>query len=97
MKIEDIDPQATIKKAQSLIPSDEQLSAATKSMFELLILIISLLANRLNLNRTNSSKPPFSDPNRKRQSKKKGGKKASGQNVHIGNTFTKKKFKIVLL
>jgi hypothetical protein len=39
------------------------MSAGTKSMFEILILVITLLANRLNLNSTNSSKPPSSDPN----------------------------------
>jgi transposase len=89
MKIENIDIQSTIKKAQSLIHSDEQLSAATKSMFEILILIITLLANRLNLNSSNSSKPPASDPNRKKQPAKKTGKKAGGQNGHIGTTLTK--------
>jgi len=66
MKIENIDIEATIKKAQVLVREDKQLSAATKSIVEILILIISLLANRLNLNSTNSSKPPSSDPNRKK-------------------------------
>lgn len=89
MKIENIDIQATIEKAQSLIREDTQLSAATKSMFEILILIITLLANRLNLNSTNSSKPPSSDPNRKKQSRKKTGKKAGGQKGHVGTTLKK--------
>jgi len=89
MKIENIDIQATIKKAQSLIQNDEQLSVATKSMFEILILIITLLANRLNLNSTNSSKPLASDPNRERQPRKKNDRKAGGQNGHTGTTLTK--------
>ena len=89
MKIENIDIQATIQKAQSLIHNDEQLSVATKSMFEILILIITLLANRLNLNSTNSNKPPASDPNRERQPRKKTDRKAGGQNGHIGTTLTK--------
>jgi transposase len=71
MKIESIDIQATIERAQSLVRDDEQLSATTKSMFEILILVITLLANRLNLNSTNSSKPPSTDPNRKKQTRKK--------------------------
>ena len=50
MKIENIDILATIEKAQILVREDKQLSTATKSMFEILILIITLLANRLNLN-----------------------------------------------
>lgn len=89
MKIENIDIKATLEKAKSLLRDDKELSAATKSMFEILIMIITLLANRLNLNSTNSSKPPASDPNRKRQPRTKTGKKAGGQNGHIGTTLTK--------
>jgi transposase len=89
MKIEDIDIEATIKKAQILVREDKQLSAATKSMFEILILIITLLANRLNLNSTNSSKPPSSDPDRKKRPKSKTGKKAGGQKGHVGTTLKK--------
>ena len=48
MKIENIDIQATIEKAQILVREDKQLSAAIKSIVEILILIITLLANRLN-------------------------------------------------
>lgn len=89
MKIENIDIEATIKKAQILVRDDKQLSAATKSMFEVMILIITLLANRLNLNSTNSSKPPSSDPNRKKQPKRKTGKKSGGQEGHVGSTLKK--------
>ena len=89
MKIENIDIESTIKKAQVLVREDKQLSAATKSLFEILILIITLLANRLNLNSTNSSKPPSSDPNRKKRPKNKTGKKAGGQKGHVGTTLKK--------
>jgi transposase len=89
VKIENIDIEATIKNAQILVREDKQLSAATKSMFEILILIISLLANRLNLNSTNSSKPPSSDPNRKKQPQSKTGKKPGGQKGHVGTTLKK--------
>ena len=89
MKIENIDIQATIEKANALVREDRELSAATKSMFEILILIITVLANRLNLNSTNSSKPPSSDPNRKKQVREKSGNKAGGQNGHVGTTLKK--------
>ena len=89
MKIENIDIQATIEKAHSIVREDKQLSAATKSMFEILILIITLLANRLNLNSTNSSKPPSSDPSRKKRTTNKTAKKAGGQKGHIGTTLKK--------
>ena len=89
MKIDSIDIEATIKKAQALIREDKELSASAKSMFEILILIISLLANRQNLNSKNSSKPPSSDPNRKKRSKNKTGKKPGGQKGHVGKTLEK--------
>ena len=89
MTIGNIDIQATIEKAQSLLKDDEQMSDATKSIFEVLILIIRLLANRLTLNSTNSSKPPSIDPNRIRQSKKNSNKKPGGQNGHKGITLQK--------
>jgi transposase len=89
MKIDAIDIEATIKKAQVLVREDKQLSAATKSIVEILILIISLLANRLNLNSTNSSKPPSSDPNRKKKPQSKTGKKPGGQKGHVGTTLKK--------
>jgi transposase len=89
MKIENIDIAATIEKAQTLIHQDEQMSAATKSIVEVLILLISLLANRLNLNSTNSSKPPSADPNRKKKPKPRTGRKKGGQKGHIGITLQK--------
>ena len=52
MKIENIDIQAAIEKAQAVIREDKQMSAGTKSIVEILILVITLLANRLNLNST---------------------------------------------
>jgi hypothetical protein len=89
MKIENIDIEATIEKAQILVREDKQLSAATKSMFEILILIITLLVNRSNLNSRNSSKPPSSDPNRNKRPKSKTGKKPGGQKGHVGTTLKK--------
>jgi transposase len=89
MKIDNIDIQATIEKAQSVIRDDKQMSAGTKSMFEILILVITLLANRLNLNSTNSSKPPSADPNRKKKPKPKSGRKKGGQKGHVGITLKK--------
>ncbi len=58
-------------------------------MFEIMILIITLLANRFNLNSTNSSKPPSSDPNRKKKPIKKNGNKPGGQKGHVDTTLKK--------
>ncbi len=89
MKIDNIDIQATIEKAQAVIRDDKQMSAGTKSVVEILILVITLLANRLNLNSTNSSKPPSSDPNREKKPKPKTGKNKGGQKGHVGTTLKK--------
>jgi transposase len=89
MKIDNIDIQATIEKAQDVIRADKQMSAGAKSMFEILILVITLLANRLNLNSTNSSKPPSSDPNREKKPKPNTGRKKGGQKGHAGTTLQK--------
>ena len=88
-KIDNIDIEATVKKAQDIIREDKNLSAASKAIFEILILIITVLCNRLNLNSKNSSKPPSSDPNRKKQPKRKKGKKPGGQKGHVGSTLKK--------
>jgi len=77
MKIDNIDIKATVKKARDLFEEEKELSAATKSIFEILILIITLLANRLKS--TNSCKPPSSDLNKKNRKKRKTGKKAGGK------------------
>ena len=89
MKINNIDIEAAIQKAEDAIDKDEHLSASTKSVIEILILLISLLAGRLNLNSKNSSKPPSSDPNRDKTPAKKTGKNQGGQKGHIGKTLTK--------
>jgi transposase len=89
MTIENFDINSTIKKVETLLKEEKGLTPATKSMFEILVLIITLLVNRLGLNSKNSSKPPSSDPNRKKNSKKKKNKKPGGQNGHTGTTLQK--------
>jgi transposase len=90
MKIDSIDIEAALQKARDAIDKDEQLSASSRSIIEVLILLISLLAGRLNLNSKNSSKPPSTDPNReKTPAKKRAGRKPGGQKGHIGKTLTK--------
>ncbi len=89
MTVENINIDATLKRVEILIAEDKDLSPATKSLLEILVLIITLLANRLNLNSKNSSKPPSSDPNREKANKQKSGKKPGGQEGHIGNTLKK--------
>ena len=86
MKLNNIDIDTTLKKVEILLKEERELSPAMKSMVEMLVLLITLLASRLNLNSSNSSKPPSSDPNRKKVRKEKGIKKAGGQKGHVGVT-----------
>lgn len=89
MTIENIDIDATIKRVEGLIAEDKDLSPGTKSLLEILVLIITLMANRLNLNSKNSSKPPSTDPNRNKTKKSSNGKKPGGQQGRIGTTLQK--------
>ena len=50
MKVENINVFESIENAKKQIADDRSLSPAMRSTFDLLILIITLLANRLNCN-----------------------------------------------
>ncbi len=89
MKINGIDVDATLKKVETVLSEEKGLPPAIRSMVELLVLLITLLAKSLNLNSSNSSKPPSSDPNRKKVRKAKGDKKAGGQKGRVGVTLQK--------
>lgn len=75
MKVENINITAAIEKVEKFLKEEKDVSPAVKSMFELLLVIVTLLVNRLNLNSRNSSKPPSKDPGigfgRKRQKGKR--------------------------
>jgi transposase len=89
LTIQNIDIDATLNKVKTLLVEEKELSPTMRSMVELLVLLVTLLANSLNLNSSNSSKPPSSDPNRKKVRKAKGGKKAGGQKGRVGVTLQK--------
>ncbi len=94
MKIEGIDIQLTIDKAEAALKKEKNLSPAFVSLIELVLLCMKLLLNRLTLNSSNSSIPPSQDPNRDKKKKKrktrkdKGAKrKPGGQKGHNGSTL----------
>ena len=62
MKVDNISVTETLEKAKAAIKTDSNMSVTTKAAFEVLILVVTLLINRLGLNSSNSSKPPASDP-----------------------------------
>ncbi len=94
MKVDNIDVQNSIESAKKQIKEDKTLSPGMRSTVELLILIITLLVNRLGINSSNSSKAPSQDPNRdkkKRKTRKDKGKKRKpgAQPGHKGVTLKK--------
>lgn len=89
MKIESIDINKTLESARQQLAEDKSISLGLKSLVELLLVIITLLSNRLNLNSRNSSKPPSTDKNRKKENKKEAmGKKPGGQVGHVGKNLS---------
>lgn len=90
MTIDSINVEETVKKVTDLIAQEENLSPALKGSLEVMILLISLLVNRLGLNSRNSSKPPVTDPHRKKETKTSSGRKPGGQHGHIGKTLKHK-------
>ncbi len=87
MTIENINVEATVKKVNDLIAAEKNLSPALKASLDVLLLLISILANRFGLNSKNSSKPPSTDPNRQKELKQPGDRKPGGQHGHIGTTL----------
>lgn len=94
MTIENINVTETIAEARKILKKEKSLSPAFKSMFEIILLLLKLMSDRLTLNSSNSSKPPSQDPNRKKLKKKKRKRKGKkrkkgGQKGHEGRTLEK--------
>jgi len=87
MTVDNINVDAAIKRVNDLVAAEKDLSPALKASLEVLLLLVTILANRLGLNSKNSSKPPSSDPNRKKDLKEPGERKPGGQHGHIGTTL----------
>ena len=85
--IDNINVEETVRKVADLIATEKGLSPALKGSLEVLLLLVSLLLNRLGLNSKNSSKPPSADPFRKKEPLKTKGRKPGGQPGHIGATL----------
>lgn len=84
MTLSKINITETLENARQLLATDKQISPALRAMFDMLLLIIGLFAQRYGLNSKNSSQPPASDPNRKKNKKRNGANKPGGQPGHVG-------------
>ena len=87
MTLKEVNIHGTLSKLRQQLEDEKDLSPALRATIEMLLVIVTLLAQRLGLNSRNSSKPPSSDPHRTRKEKKPSDKKAGGQNGHLGTTL----------
>ena len=85
--VEGINIENALSNVRQQLDQDPSMSPALRASIEMLILVVSLLANRFNLNSNNSSKPPSSDPNRLKPTRQKSDRKRGGQNGHVGTTL----------
>lgn len=82
-----IDIAAAIESVRSQLAEDDLITPAMRASIELLIMVVSLLANRLGLNSRNSSTPPSADPNREKKPRRRSNKKPGGQPGHTGKSL----------
>lgn len=87
MKVSGIDIESNVEKIKQQIKADTTLSPSMRTTLDLLLLIVTLLCQRLGLNSRNSSKPPSTDLNRKKEPKNSSGKNSGGQKGHNGSTL----------
>ena len=66
MKVSGIDIESNINNIKVQIEADNTLSPSMRIAMDLLLLIVTLLCQRIGLNSHNSSIPPSSDKNRKK-------------------------------
>lgn len=90
MTISGIDVESTILRTREELGKSPDISPGLRSAIEILLLLVSILFQRLGLNTKNSSKPSSTDPFRKPLSlRKRSGKKPGAQKGHMGNTLLK--------
>jgi transposase len=88
MSLTKINVIKAIKDVTTLLEKEKGISSVLKAAIQLLITVVTMLAERLSLNSTNSGKPPSTDPNRKKKTRNKNGNKSKGgQQGHKGVTL----------
>lgn len=92
MVVERINIEESLEKVGRLLKEEKDLSPALRAAIEVLMFLITIMANRLGRNSRNSHTPPSQDPNRLRKAKTEGDvqkRKPGGQIGHGGCTLTK--------
>ena len=84
MTIKNINITKSIEQAQRLLDSDAKMSDEVRAVLNLMIVVVTLLIEKLGLNSSNSSQPPSTDPNRKKKKKTRSNRKPGGQKGRKG-------------
>ncbi|MBF0142869.1 MAG: IS66 family transposase [Magnetococcales bacterium] len=87
MKINADEIRSTVDQVRHLLHEETTISPALRTTLEMLLLVVTILLNRVGLNSHNSSKPPSDDPNRKKASRDSHGNKPGGQKGHTGSNL----------
>lgn len=89
MTIENINVEESVAKVTKLLAKEKNISPAMKLSIEVLLMLVSVLLNRLGLTSKNSSKPPSTDRFRTKEPKAPTGRKPGGQAGHVGTTLVR--------
>jgi transposase len=87
MTINNVNVDDLIERVKAQLSEEKDLSPALKASLDLLLLLVTILLNKLGLNSSNSSKPPSADPNRAKKPRVKSNRKPGGQQGHVGTTL----------
>ncbi|NGZ27943.1 MAG: IS66 family transposase [Magnetococcales bacterium] len=87
MKINSDEISSIVEQVRRLLQEETTLSPALRAGLEMLLLVVTILLNRLGLNSSNSSKPPSQDQNRKKKPCSGNGNKPGGQKGHRGTNL----------
>lgn len=87
MTLQGINVEQALENAKKAIAQDAALSASSRAVFEVLILLVSALLGRTQRNSRNSHTPPSADPNRAKSPRTSSKKPRGGQPGHVGTTL----------
>lgn len=88
MKIEGIEVERALESVRTALREDLGLSTSLRTALEMLLVLVTVLLNRVTLGSRNSSTPPSQDPHRQKKSRQgPSGRARGGQPGHLGTTL----------
>ncbi|MBF0140904.1 MAG: IS66 family transposase [Magnetococcales bacterium] len=87
MRINADEIRSNVDQVRRLLQEETTLSPILRTALEMLLLVVTILLNRVGLNSRNSSKPPSADQYRKKPPRNSNGNKPGGQKGHRGSNL----------